>query len=90
MLEEGTLEGGESSGGRNGDFICISVNRENTKGGQGSATKCPNMCVIHKLNNQKIWELPVFAILPGESQGRGNLVGCHPWGRTESDTTKAT
>ena len=26
---------------------------------------------------------PVF--LPGESQGRGSLVGCHIWGRTESD-----
>ena len=25
---------------------------------------------------------PVF--LPGESQGRGSLVGCHLWGRTES------
>ena len=31
---------------------------------------------------------PVF--LPGESQGRGSLVGCRPWGRTESDTTEAT
>ena len=31
---------------------------------------------------------PVF--LPGESQGRGNLVGCRPRGRTESDTTEAT
>ena len=28
--------------------------------------------------------------LPGESQGRGSLVGCHLWGRTESDTTEAT
>ena len=27
---------------------------------------------------------PVF--LPGESQGRGSLVGCRLWGRTESDT----
>ena len=31
---------------------------------------------------------PVF--LPGESQGRGSLVGCLLWGRTESDTTEAT
>ena len=31
---------------------------------------------------------PVF--LPGESQGRGRLVGCRLWGRTESDTTEAT
>ena len=28
--------------------------------------------------------------LPGESQGRGSLVGCCLWGRTESDTTEAT
>ena len=35
------------------------------------------------------WQLtPVF--LPGESQGRGSLVGCRLWGRTESDTTEAT
>ena len=32
--------------------------------------------------------IPVF--LPGESQGWGSLVGCHLWGLTESDTTKAT
>ena len=31
---------------------------------------------------------PVF--LPGESQGRGSLMGCHLWGRTESDMTEAT
>ena len=31
---------------------------------------------------------PVF--LPGESQGWGSLVGCHLWGRIESDTTEAT
>ena len=31
---------------------------------------------------------PVF--LPRESQGWGSLVGCHLWGCTESDTTKAT
>ena len=29
---------------------------------------------------------PVF--LPGESQGRGSLVGYSPWGLKESDTTK--
>ena len=31
---------------------------------------------------------PVF--LPGESRGRGSLVGCHLWSRTELDTTEAT
>ena len=31
---------------------------------------------------------PVF--LPGESQGRGSLMGCRRWGCTELDTTEAT
>ena len=31
---------------------------------------------------------PVF--LPGESQGRGSLVGCRLWGSIESDTTEVT
>ena len=35
------------------------------------------------------WQ-PTLVFLPGESQGRGSLVGCHLWGRTESDTTEAT
>ena len=43
--------------------------------------------------NIKMWRrkwqpTPVF--LPGESQGRGSLVGCRLWGHTESDTTEAT
>ena len=38
---------------------------------------------------EKEWQpTPVF--LPGESQGRGSLVGCHLWGRTEPDMTEAT
>ena len=30
------------------------------------------------------------SVLPGESQGRGSLVGFCLWGRTESDTNEAT
>ena len=33
---------------------------------------------------------PLQVFLLGESQGWGSLVGCHLWGRTESDTTEAT
>ena len=41
------------------------------------------------MNWRRKWQpTPVF--LPGESQGRRGLVGCHLWGRTESDTTEAT
>ena len=29
-------------------------------------------------------------LLPGKSHGRRSLVGCHLWGRTESDTAEAT
>ena len=35
------------------------------------------------------WQ-PTPAFLPGESQGRGSLVGCPLWGRTESGTTEVT
>ena len=33
---------------------------------------------------------PLQYSLPGESQGRGILVGCRLWGHTESDMTEAT
>ena len=33
---------------------------------------------------------PLQCFLPGESQGRGSLVGCRLWGHTESDVTEAT
>ena len=42
---------------------------------------------VHAL--EKEWQpTPVF--LSGEPQGRGSLVGCRLWGRTELDTTEAT
>ena len=41
------------------------------------------------MHGRRKWHpTPVF--LPGESQGRGSLVGYCLWGRTESDTTEAT
>ena len=41
------------------------------------------------LHWRRKWQpTPVF--LPGESQGRGSLVGCRLWGRKESDTTEVT
>ena len=35
------------------------------------------------------WQ-PTPVLLPGESQGRGSLVGCCLWARTDLDTTEAT
>ena len=44
---------------------------------------------FHFMHWRRKWQpTPVF--LPGESQGRGSLVGCRLWGRTESDMTEAT
>ena len=54
--------------------------------GQDSATSLSLFTFLHW---RRKWQpTPVF--LPGESQGRGSLVGCHLWGHTESDTTEAT
>ena len=36
---------------------------------------------------RKQWH-PTPVLLPGESHGRGSLVGCSPWGRWKSDTTE--
>jgi len=54
--------------------------------GHDWATSLSLFTVMHW---RRQWQpTPVF--LPGESQGRGSLVGCRLWGRTESDTTEAT
>ena len=53
-------------------------------------TQCQKWLRMHAcMHWRRKWQpTPVF--LPGESQGRGSLAGCHLWGRTESDTTEAT
>ena len=43
---------------------------------------------INRWMRRKWQPTPVF--LPGDSQGRGSLVGCRLWGLTESDTTEET
>ena len=40
-------------------------------------------------SGRRQWQ-PTPVLLPGESQGWRSLVGCSPWGCTESDTTEAT
>ena len=51
--------------------------------GHAGATSLSLFTFVHW---RRKWQpTPVF--LPGESQGRGSLVGCRLWGRTESDTT---
>ena len=52
--------------------------------------KCSHIlvCIQLKWGRRQWHPTPVF--LPGESHGRRSLVGCSPWGRTESDMTEAT
>ena len=52
------------------------------------AQKGGDIC-IHIADWRRKWQpTPVF--LPGESQGRGSLVGCCLCRHTESDTTEVT
>ena len=39
------------------------------------------------INRKRQWH-PTPVLLPGKSRGRRSLVGCSPWGHTESDTTE--
>ena len=54
--------------------------------GHDSATSLSLFTFIHW---RRKWQ-PTPVLLPGESQGQGSLVGCHLWGRTQSDTTEMT
>ena len=38
---------------------------------------------------ERKWQ-PIAMLLLGESQGRGSLVGCCPWGLTELNMTETT
>ena len=49
----------------------------------------PSLSLFTLMHWGRKWQpSPVF--LPGESQERGSLVGCHLWGHTESDMTEVT
>ena len=54
-----------------------------------SRTRLTSLSLFTFMHWRRKWQpTPVF--LPGKSQGRGSLVSCRLWGRTESDTTEAT
>ena len=54
-----------------------------------SQTRWTSLSLFTFMHWRRKWQ-PTLVFLPGESQGRGSLVGCRLWGRTESDTTEAT
>ena len=45
---------------------------------------------LQSMGSLRVGHQPTPVFLPGESQGRGSLVGCRLWGRTESDMTEVT
>ena len=46
-------------------------------------------CFLYAHFWRRQWH-PTPVLLPGKSHGRRSLVGCSPWGRTESDMTEVT
>ena len=56
---------------------------------ESDPTEPTSLLLFTFMHWRRRWQpTPVF--LPGVSQGRGSLMGCRLWGRTESDTTEAT
>ena len=49
---------------------------------------CPGRLAGGRLLIQRRQWHPTPVLLPGKSHGRRSLVGCSPWGREGSDTTK--
>ena len=60
---------------------------------ESDTTERPNfhfsLSLFTFLHWRRKWQ-PTPLFLPGESHGRGSLVGCRLWGCTESDTTGVT
>ena len=65
--------------------------RNNSRKNEGMEPKqkqYPVLDVTSDRNRRRQW-YPTPVLLPGKSHGwRRNLVGCSPWGRSESDTTE--
>ena len=56
---------------------------------EGQTHRETSLSLFTLMHWRRKWQ-PTAVFLPGESQGRGSLVGCRLWGHTESDTTEVT
>ena len=85
--DPGSIPGsGRSPGEEKGYPLQYSGLENSMKVGHNRATSLSLFPFMHW---RRKWQpTPVF--LSGESQGRGSLVGCRLWGRTELDMTEAT
>ena len=83
-------EGDESD--RKGEAVLTQSheNKHNSKlETEASTGPCLELLGPQSQVQRRQWQpTPVF--LPGESQGRGSLVGCCLWGLTELDTSEVT
>ena len=89
----------EESAVQRGKLTCLGTHRglggKAVPGLMGPDAQFRRICIAPAFLYSKIcfnprkWQ-PTPEFLPGESQGRGSLIGCHLWGHTKSDTTEAT
>ena len=54
---------------------------------QKQSSRFEDMLGAMGIYRRRRWH-PTLVLLPGKSHGWRSLVGCSPWGREESDTTK--
>ena len=83
-------EGGEEGGGGSVCCGCHSKYSRLVHGVTKSRTRLSVFTLTFHFHALEKEIATHSSVLAGESQGRGSLVGCCLWGRTESDTTKAT
>ena len=98
--DPGSIPGfGRSSGEGNGNPLQYSCLENPMDGGAwwatvhgvaNSQTRLSTSLSLFTLMHWRRQRHPTPVFLPGESQGRGNLVGCRLWGCTELDTTEVT
>ena len=55
----------------------------------GNIMRCGFDPCVRKICWKRAWQ-PILVFMPGESHRQRNLVGYHPQGLKESDTTEAT
>ena len=62
---------------------------KNTPANAGDIRDMASFSWVRKIPWRRAWQ-PTPVSMPGKSHGQRSLVGYSPWGRKESDMTKAT
>ena len=67
--------------------LCTNLGKGNREGEGREIQKGGNICIPVADSRRRQWH-PTPVLLPGKSHGRRSLVGCSPWGHSESDLTE--